>query len=116
MAEHSPVIGALFQAVDAHRVLWASLVDELIARGLIDHAELAAKISQFINTEGNRRGPVFEAITQSAMRDLALIEYPSLEDAPEWVQKMCRGEIAVRHHRTIAEAGDGAVILQTDGR
>lgn len=95
--EKEPItaVAAAFQLAEAQGCLWYALVDELLCRGAVDHAELAAKISQ-VRTQAVHKGEIFDAITCDAMRELAQREFANLEDAPEWVRKMCSGELIVK--------------------
>lgn len=102
---------AILQSADAQRLLWSALVDELLKANVIDHADLSVKISQLRDETTVNKGAVFDAITCAAMKDLTLREYPTLEDAPEWVRQMVRGEIVARK----AEPGSPGSFIGAEG-
>lgn len=92
------LICSLQQASHGHAVLWNALVSTLMAKGLVDHADLAVAISESAGDlpQEIKAAPIFQSIVFPAMKSLVLCEYPTLEAAPEWVQAMCRGEGVAR--------------------
>ena len=104
---------AILQASDAQRCLWSALVDELLITGLVDHASLAAKISEF-REHCSHRGGLFDSITCTAMRNLTEREFPNLEEAPEWVREMVAGKLVAKRPGVDGDAD--AVAVVRDGK